>query len=610
MAKQLGIMSVTTGVIFAVSLGLLIAPIFDNHRRVYHSMHEFQHGAQSRRYWVFDHVMSTESNTPVFYNTMSKYCLNSLSDDDRKSCSPNVWHYRTACPSQNEEVTAWENRIRSNGVAVDAVMPDNMTVTQLETESIAGQFVTPDANYAGSIVYPGASGASIMEWGSLTGYTIKYSLSIMQDACRLSRIPQTAFVVNNVDTFSLTGGHDANLLLFFTVLCVLVLFMSQVMRNDENKIGLWTKYAMAALFVLLIILFVVDQTTRKVEVTTGGTFLMTLSAKGSWFYGLVYIIITYITIFYNDIVMEFKTSDVFMRGTKISPEEKVAADNTFELNLASFKKTSMKQTTAGGNFEMAPTVSTLDFTQVEGENFTVSLWNALQFVSLPLLLLSVYTYCRNFDSDTDIVVVFVIAFFFCSLDMICERVQQVCAGLIAASVDKTFSKDCKRVSQIVTVLTTVLQVSCVIVLLDTIPWFPYDTHHVLDDTASFDAHFKALRWIALVFFIVYYAVATVIKLMEAGRYSSRLKEVTKPLNFLNKEKLAYIYLFFVGIYAIIASSIIINEYLQFNKVGAAFDGSITVEGDLSSAFQLMKTSKDNDPGLRMRWQSNMYSFAS
>lgn len=583
-----------------VCLVLLTPPIFSRYRRILHTMHASDRIQTPQRYWVFDHMITgkyEDSGASSAHQVAGNLCLQS----DRRNCSASAWQRQVSCPQQSADVQSWVD-LMENLLDTETLPSSGEVNMDTLKGNVTGQFIQMKPKEGAMVMH---DSNTILSWGSFNGWKFKYALPIMFDACKLSRIPDVFLHDNDSSVYSIAGAHDSTLLLLLAVLCVSVVAWERSLKRKETERSQYDKAGGFAIWILAILFFLIDVLMPVLEITAlnkATTTYAVISARGSWFYGLI--VLTFLVIYVNYTKIDDK-SEKLRQSASTSNASKVPVTVKNELNLSGFMKP--KHSTAG-NFDLAPNtykgLIDVDKIQEISDETCGSWWSVVQISSLPLLLLSVLTYGRSFELDSDVVTVFVVSVLYCSLDVILERVEVV-AQVVMYAMDNSNNSigHYLNIGALMTLLTSVLQLSCVIVILDTIPWFPYDHHHILADNGDFDGHFKIVRWTALVFFLTYYIVISVLKILKS---LYPIAKTVTPMNY----NLAMLrtYLFFFVCYALFTSIVTINEYTSYRK-GNEWDFSQTsTDAYFQDIFTLVRQSNDNNPDLMFRWRTNLQAL--
>lgn len=585
------------GICLLYQLIVLAIPVFSSHRRIFHSMHEIYTDTSVKTYWNFDWLMSID---PLYKDTKYIASTSSCRNGD-EYCSPNYWHLQTACPLPGETFAAYSARVKTvNGSVVAnhaAFTPENYDDMK---NGVGGQFFTGDFLSGAALEAP-----SVNALGVLDGFKFEYGNKIMYDACVLSRIPKVYKVHNDVNAYGLTGAHDSNLLLWFAALIVFNFGLySYSMNSPKDQTNSYYDYSkifryfnMGLVFVL-IILFFIDTSGSELNYKSKGSevenvFKVT-AAKGTWFYGVIYSILSMYFLFYGKLSEHDEKSDEILaqNSTSANLGYKIAAQSESRMpqdgstmNVSGFFGKQTPTFDAGLFKADGPKIAPeeVKWSNLNSDTIGVSYFAALQFCTLPIWLLSIYTHCRNYDSDIEVQVVYLAAALYCSIDLIENRVSQAfrCMLLVHKSDSYVNAIRCSAL------LSVVVQFSLFMVLFYTVPWNWYDNNMIFEPVATADSYMRAGKWIAVICWVSYFVLSGLVKIYNGF--------MVRIFRIYDMSALTILYLFIFILYSTIITTMTIVEYSTDARIGNVF----------SEENKLMSMQNDHHANIRLKWQSGM-----
>lgn len=281
-----------------------------------------------------------------------------------------------------------------------------------------------------------------------------------KDVCEFETYMGNKIVFNENSSFSLTSGHSVYV---FAVCIWIILFMSYTMhiknaykaspsRNEGYYFMdfLKSKHFDYAVLVLVLITYFVVMRNYGAEMPRNNEIIR---PNGSFAYGLLAIIYSWAFLRHSRLDQtRYKTGnnkdDNNVRaelgylqdanGPSSSDQNVKEIATHFELNLSGFSKNKV-QTNAymqagkngrgelkDGKFQLFnESTLSLNVSNYEQVHIHYSHFQMTQLWVLPLLLLSIYIYDKNFDIDIHVTLVFVLSMIYCILDIFSRRMLEM-----------------------------------------------------------------------------------------------------------------------------------------------------------------------------------------
>ena len=393
-----------------------------------------------------------------------------------------------------------------------------------------------------------------------------------KDVCDFETYMGNWIVFNENSSFSLTSGHSVYV---FAVCIWIILFMSYTMhiknayKSSESRLReekyfmdfLKSKNFDYAVLVLVLITYFLVMRNYGAEMPRNNEIIR---PNGSFAYGLLAIIYSWAFLrhsrldqtrfkgsFFGSIEEEIATADLNEKpNQKPSPDEvprgilvTPGGENShLELNLSGFSKNKV-QTNAymqagkhgrgelkDGKFQLfnesTPSLNVSNYEQV---HIHYSHFQMTQLWVLPLLLLSIYIYDKNFDIDIHVTLVFVLSMIYCILDIFSRRMLEMNSILRELS-SNAMPWLIETVLAVVQLLSGLVQLSIAVYLL-----YFLDVNHRKRDYFDIEGpNMFAILVVYFVFSLFYKLTRAVFNVLNATRVMPFSKEVSNKYEFFTQ----------------------------------------------------------------------------